>query len=397
MPMANTLNHTVQHGSRLPQLDALRGVAALLILVHHALEMLGPLNLIDGTLTGRATHTLLNFSPFRILEFGRGPVLFFFVLSGYVLTRALLKSGSPGLLAFAAQRCVRLLIPVTASVLLSYTLYYLIADPALLQGPLANHTLTFWSKPPDFVAVLREVALLQTNQDPTRLNNVLWSLAHEWRLTLLLPLVLLFRDRIWLLLSLAMVVTGFGAMFSAGENAVMLGPELHGSIVATGYFALSIASGAALALAGQVPVLSREQRVAACIGIIMLVGMTSDLAIYLASVLLIVLAQQPGRFQQVLRWNPLLWLGQVSFSLYLIHSLIMVAWLCLFYGMLPIWAIAVSSVLLALLATPVFFRFVERPSRDLARLVERRLVRALPGKITAATTPLKTVLHTRLE
>ena len=86
--MANTLNHTVQHGSRLPELDALRGVAALLILVHHALVMLGPVDLIDGTLTGRATHTLLNFSPFRILEFGRGPVLFFFVLSGYVLTRA---------------------------------------------------------------------------------------------------------------------------------------------------------------------------------------------------------------------------------------------------------------------------------------------------------------------
>lgn len=384
MLMANTLNHTVLHGSRLPELDALRGVAALVVLVHHALVMLGPIDFIDGTLIGRATHTLLNFSFFRVLEFGRGPVLFFFVLSGYVLTRALLKNGSPGLFAFAAQRCVRLLIPVTASVLLSCALYYLVADPLLLQGPLANHSLTIWSKPPDVAAVIREVALLQTNQDPTRLNNVLWSLAHEWRLTLLLPLVLLFRHRIWLMLALATVATGFGAMFSAGENFVMLGPELHGSIVASAYFALSIASGAALALAGPVPTLSREQRIAASIGVIMLVGMTSDLAVYLASVLLIVLAQQPGRFQQILRWRPLLWLGQVSFSLYLIHALIMVAWLCLLYGMLPVWAIAVSGALLALLATSVFFRCVERPSRNLARLVERRLVRALPDKVSEA-------------
>lgn len=384
MLMANTLNHTVLHGSRLPELDALRGVAALVVLVHHALVMLGPIDFIDGTLIGRATHTLLNFSFFRVLEFGRGPVLFFFVLSGYVLTRALLKNGSPGLFAFAAQRCVRLLIPVTASVLLSCALYYLVADPLLLQGPLANHSLTIWSKPPDVAAVIREVALLQTNQDPTRLNNVLWSLAHEWRLTLLLPLVLLFRNRIWLMLALATVATGFGAMFSAGENFVMLGPELHGSIVASAYFALSIASGAALALAGPVPTLSREQRIAASIGVIMLVGMTSDLAVYLASVLLIVLAQQPGRFQQILRWRPLLWLGQVSFSLYLIHALIMVAWLCLLYGMLPVWAIAVSGALLALLATSVFFRCVERPSRNLARLVERRLVRALPDKVSEA-------------
>ena len=383
--MANTLNHAAAvHGSRLPELDALRGVAALVVVVHHALEMLRPFELTDGTVAGRAIHILLNFSPFRVLEFGRGPVLFFFVLSGYVLTRALLKSGSPGLLAFAAQRCVRLLIPVTASVVLSYTLYYLVADPALLQGPLLNRSLTIWSKPPDVAAVLREVALLQTNQDPTRLNNVLWSLAHEWRLTLLLPLVLLFRHRISLLLALATAATGFGAMFSAGENFIMLGPELHGSIVATVYFSLSIASGAALALAGQVPVLSREQRIATGIGIVMLVGMTSDLAVYLASVLLIVLAQQPGRLQQVLRWRPLLWLGQVSFSLYLIHSLIMVAWMCLLYGRLPDWAIVVSGALLAVLATPLFFHCVERPSRDLARFVERRLVRALPGKVPEA-------------
>ncbi|WP_296313929.1 acyltransferase [Pseudomonas sp.] len=385
--MANTLNHTALHGSRLPELDALRGVAALVVLVHHALVMLGPIDLIDGTLIGRATHTLLNFSFFRLIKFGRGPVLFFFVLSGYVLTRALLKNGSPGLLAFAVQRCVRLLIPVTASVLLSCTLYYLVADPLLLQGPLDNHSLTIWSKPPDVAAVLREVALLQTNQDLTRLNNVLWSLAHEWRLTLLLPLVLLFHNRIWLMLALATAATGFGAMFSADENFVMLGAELHGSIVATVYFALSIASGAALALAGRLPALSREQRIAASIGVVMLAGMTADLAVYLASVLLIVLAQQPGRFQQMLRWRPLLWLGRVSFSLYLIHSLIMVAWLCLLYEMLPVWAIAVSGALLALLATPVFFRCIERPSRDLAKAVERRLVRTLPGKVAAAPAP----------
>ncbi len=49
-----------------------------------------------------------------MLEFGRPAVLFFFVLSGYVLTRALLRNGSPGLLAFAAQRTIRLMLPAPA-------------------------------------------------------------------------------------------------------------------------------------------------------------------------------------------------------------------------------------------------------------------------------------------
>lgn len=382
--MANNSGAVGPQVSRLPELDSLRGIAACLVLAHHTLSMVGPLNYIDGSLQGRATHILLHFSLFRILEFGRAPVLFFFVLSGYVLTRALVKSGSPGLLAFALQRCIRLLIPVIASVLLSCALYYLVADPVRIAGSLADNSLTIWQNPPDLHAVLREAALLQTSEDPTRLNNVLWSLAHEWRLTLLLPLVLLFRDRVWTMLALAVAAMGIGVMFSGGENYIMLGPQLHGSFVATCYFTLGIASGAALALAGEVPVLSREQRIAASIAILALMGMVSDLAIYGASVMLIILAQQPGRFQRLMRWRPFLWLGQISFSLYLIHSLIMVAWLCLLHDMLPIWIIAVSGALLAILVTPVFFRFVEIPSRDLARFAERNLRRARPRKVAVS-------------
>jgi peptidoglycan/LPS O-acetylase OafA/YrhL len=39
--------------------------------------------------------------------------------------------------------------------------------------------------------------LLRMSSNPVQLNPVLWSLVHEWRLTLLLPLVLLFRGRVW--------------------------------------------------------------------------------------------------------------------------------------------------------------------------------------------------------
>ena len=60
------------------------------------------------------------------------------------------------------------------------------------------------------------------------LNLVLWSLVHEWRLTLLLPLVLLLRGRIWWLLALGCVGMALGAMHRIGhENRVQLGTQLH--------------------------------------------------------------------------------------------------------------------------------------------------------------------------
>jgi peptidoglycan/LPS O-acetylase OafA/YrhL len=180
-----------------------------------------------------------------------------------------------------------------------------------------------------------------------------------------------------------MVATSFGAMGSAAENSVQLGEELHSSIVASIYFSASIGSGAALALIGPLPLMSGGQRIATGITAVALTGLEADLAIYAASVLLIVLAQQPGRFRDVLRSVPLVWLGRMSFSLYLIHAPIMVAWLCLTHAALPLWAIAASGGLIALALSPPFHRLVEQPSRDLARFAEKRLRRPADGEVKA--------------
>lgn len=129
-----------------------------------------------------------------------------------------------------------------------------------------------------------------------KLNPILWSLVHEWRLTLFLPLVLLFRGRIWWLLALGCTGMALGAMGSGSENRVLLGEHFHSTVVSTLYFSLAIACGAALAMAGPLPLLTREQRLAGGVAAFALFGL-SDVAVYAGAVLLIVLAQQPGAFQ----------------------------------------------------------------------------------------------------
>src|ERR687894_2607052 len=101
--------------ARISELDALRGVAAALVLSQHALAVAPRVPIPELPGARFATWALFEHSPLRIVHHGRGAVLFFFVLSGYVLTRALLRSGSPGLLAFACQRTVRRMLPVAAS------------------------------------------------------------------------------------------------------------------------------------------------------------------------------------------------------------------------------------------------------------------------------------------
>lgn len=374
---------------RLTELDALRGIAAFLVLIQHARVMGLDPRPFDNPLLERGVHMLMHFSPIRVLEFGRASVLFFFVLSGYVLTRALLRSGSPGLPAFAAQRSIRLLLPVAASVLLSAGLYALVADPVLIAGPLHNRTIDIWEVAPGALDILRESALLLTQSDPVKLNPILWSLVHEWRLTVLLPLVLFFRNRVVWLLALGCVGMALGAMGSGSENKVLLGPQFHSTLVSSLYFSLAIASGAALAMAGPLPTLAPRERLAGGVAVVALFGLASDVAVYVASVGLIVLAQQPSAFQRLLRRGPLVWLGHVSYSLYLVHAPVLVASMMVLYGALPLWACLLIGMVAALAMAEVMHRLVEVPARDLGRWTERRLRRqpGNPRRQSAAPSP----------
>src|SRR3954449_12674783 len=84
---------------RLPELDSLRGLAATAVLIFHVMRVI-----VGGSYRvseNQFVYILSAHTPLRSFFFGRAPVLFFFVLSGFVLTRSLLRHGSPGLLTFA--------------------------------------------------------------------------------------------------------------------------------------------------------------------------------------------------------------------------------------------------------------------------------------------------------
>ncbi|WP_375679706.1 hypothetical protein WGT02_33065 (plasmid) [Rhizobium sp. T1470] len=62
------------------------------------------------------------------------------------------------------------------------------------------------------------------------------------------------------------------------------------------------------------------------------------------------------------------WIGRVSYSMYLIHVPIVLALNYVLHDHVPILAVLALAIFLMLIATEIFYRFVEQPAIRLARI-----------------------------
>lgn len=98
-----------------------------------------------------------------------------------------------------------------------------------------------------------------------------------------------------------------------------------------------------------------------------------------------------------LGWSPIQWLGERSYSLYLLHVLVIYytkpATLWIFEALRPTlgdWALApalLATWLVVVLASAITYALIERPSMALARLISRQLKRPSPSAALQGSVP----------
>lgn len=89
----------------------------------------------------------------------------------------------------------------------------------------------------------------------------------------------------------------------------------------------------------------------------------------IASAIFITFAMSAGKIHTVLTWRPIHWMGRASYSLYLIHPLVLAS---VFYGLgrvVPLWICAVLVVPISLLFAGILHWAVENPSNRIGRSV----------------------------
>lgn len=357
---------------RLASLDGVRGVASVVVVLYHVSLLARPFA------TGRISEPAWDIAtetPLKLLFAGTEAVQVFFVLSGLVVALPLLRGGAswPG---FFAARFVRLYLPVWGSLLFAAALILLIPrDPASVTTGewIANANATSV----DPLHLLTEATLTPASYT---LVNTLWSLRWELIFTLLLPIAVLLarllRRWAWPVAALMSVIMVLGRV--AGLDAAVYLPAFFiGTLIAVRLddlrawsadrsrplqWAMLTAGSALLLVASWLsrPFVESSSTLGQALWGLSGVGAAG----------LIVVAIGSPFARRLLETPTVLWLGKVSFSLYLVHAPIL-ATLAFMFGDERWWLVGIVGVPLSLLIAAGFFQLVERPSHGLARRVGR--------------------------
>lgn len=357
--------------ARITALDGLRGFASLAVVLYH-------LSLIARPGVNETAWAWLTQTPLKLLFPGTEAVLVFFALSGLVVALPALRTDFTWT-RYYPSRLLRLYLPVCGALILATVL--IIALPRDASSVPAGS----WLRDAQATSVspgslLAEASLLPASYD---IDNVLWSLRWELFFSLLLPvfmwLAIRFRGASWHLAVLAAAATVAGRVLDI-DALVYLPVFLLGTVMAVNLdgilrfsqrvharalWPILAAVSAALLIASWLarPILGAYP------------AHVEDVIWGLAGVgatLIVLLTIVWPRLRRACERPTALWLGRISFSLYLVHAPILGS-LGYLLGAERWWLVCLIGLPVSIGVSVLFHRWVERPSHALARRAGNRI------------------------
>jgi peptidoglycan/LPS O-acetylase OafA/YrhL len=334
----------------LPQLDSVRGLACLIVLISHY-SVLFP-----------DVRDFLLHTPFAFLFSAATAVSFFFSLSGFVLGLALITNKGGGYTNFFVRRLSRIYLPYVFSLCLSLFCFWAFKNN--LKIDLGPWFAQIWPLNLDKTAILNHFLFLG-KYDSGVLNPVYWSLVIELRISIILPLIFVLimkneKHAVWIIL----VCLGLGLLSKSAlghdlllDTFIYLPNFIFGILAAKYFFYQSWSVSKRNYLITCVLILFTEP-------LLSIVGIRSQsvnslLTGLFSAFVILYLANHPPR--QLIRTS-FVYLGRISFSIYLTHSTVLISLIYLLYGILPNIFILLTSLFLTLVISILCYRFIEAPS-----------------------------------
>ncbi|PFD42975.1 acyltransferase [Bacillus cereus] len=367
---------------RYKELDSLRGIAAIIVLLGHFLALF--------PILGKKVMYSTFGACFSILWQGHSAVIIFFVLSGFVLSLPFYKGTEFNYLKYLIKRVCRIYIPYIVILFIAIGIKLGIHSkigtvPGLVQWGSWNIEVSF-NRVMNHILFLREF-----NSDAFIM--VIWSLVHEMRISIVFPLIIFLLLRVnW------KVSIGIAMFFSVIGYLLMKNiPSEFNMPVSTNYFITLHYSS--MFIIGALLAKNREYLVSKIINskvkyILLPLGLLFfsypripfmllskligeiDYELYLiiidwyicfGAVLIILSALSSKLFSKLLLIKPVQFIGEISYSLYLVHPIVLLTTVHIFYGKISVPLILLISFLFTMIVSVLCYKFIEIPSIKIGR------------------------------
>ncbi|QWG33649.1 acyltransferase [Bacillus mycoides] len=349
---------------RIKELDSIRGLAALTVVFGHFCLMLPSL------------PNSIKFSPLRFLWAGGEAVIVFYVLSGFVLSMALYHSKT-NYWGYLIKRFVRIYIPYYFWIIITFALFILFS-PYEVAG-LRDWFYDRWQGSITTLDIINHFVLLN-NFFTENYNPVIWSLAQEMRISIVFPLLfLLFYKLSWkktILFALSL------SLISVFLNMLHIGKAegFYNGYADTLHFTSMFMVGMLLFkhqekliyLYRNMKKINKGFLIA--LGIILylysilIYGLSrndttfllKDWGVVIGVSIFIIMAMSNLKVKAFLNKSVFVYLGEISYSIYLCHFPIMMVLFKLLYTKIPIFFLLTLCMTMTILFSIVSYHLIEK-------------------------------------
>ncbi|NIA58968.1 acyltransferase [Bacillus pacificus] len=378
---------------RYEELDSIRGISSLVVMMGHHLMIFSVFQNYSYEDNKPFVMYLLKETPARLIfSSGNESVIIFFVLSGFVLYSSI-QNNYDSYGSFLLKRICRIYIPYIVAILIAI----------LCQTTMSEYGISYlsewfnrsWTIESSLSLIVQHI-LLVGKYNTDAYNGVIWSLVHEMRISIIFPLVLMvclrrtLRDSLLTLFSFSICSVVILLLFHSSLTLTSYALTLHytvlfllGALVAKyknnvmffysnrtknekiAWFLLAILLYMYEGLIGEIKVLNNF--------------IFRDYVVAISACLFVILSLSVSTLSSLLRNKCLLYLGKISYSLYLYHIISLFSLIYMLHEILPLPIILIFSLVFSFILAMLSYIFVEKFAFRVGKYVTKQANRKKKG------------------
>ncbi|MED0962567.1 acyltransferase [Bacillus paramycoides] len=371
---------------RYEELDSIRGISSFLVMIGHHLMIFSAYQNYSYEDNKPFVVYLLKETPARLIfSSGNESVIIFFVLSGFVLYGSIQNNySSYG--SYLLKRICRIYIPYLVAISIAIICQATISEYGISYlSEWFNRSWTIESS----LGLIAQHVLLVGKYNTDTYNSVIWSLVHEVRISIIFPLVLMVclrntvRYSLLSLFSFSICSVVILFLFRSSLTLTSYALTLHytvlfllGALVAKyknnlivfysnctkntkiAWFLFAILLFMYEGLIGEIKVLNNF--------------IFRDYVVAISACLFVILSLSISTLSSLLHNKYLLYLGKISYSLYLYHIISLFSLIYVLHEILPLHIVLILSLILSLILATISYVFVEKFAFRVGKYVTKR-------------------------